>query len=687
MYKQKSLLFFVSLVALTGLVESTCNSTNVFTADAKEKVKIKYKESTRRGVDYSKIEVEWSPFSMVENPDCIAKDELRLEFNNDGIDNNWKKTSEVVTPLARHEKLRWTIDADPCKEYYFKLWVGGDGGPASLTLDKPLKAISFQKLIDVEFEPPKPIAVQDQASSNDVEITWSEVCAQEIEIIYWPTRTEEKNFRKRGSAAGGKSVLMEGIESCSEYNYEVYAVIGEKVSEPLEDSFVTAPQEDSTFSVDPQVTPGLNSVSVMWNAWDQLPCVEEYHLTICEDEGECQPPKILEVGNIPGINQAINSLKECTSYNLSIQPIYPDLKMKAFDKLITTTSDDGVELQPKLEGNGEHQKTIYWPPINCAEEYIVYQKTGNGAWEVLEQTKNTSVQFNEDPCTKHFYGVAVNGKQDSMVEVLPLTSDKPVPVPGKSFTAESVAAGTVSFSWDSVQCAEEYVIYRDGEVVNRTKDTSAELQELACNKYRYSLKVEVDGKEYEMGEKEVFVQMDTSSAYQVDNLNVNYNNGNTSATLSWDVPTCITGYEIKVLSEDGEVFEEFNVSALKNEVSVTVNDLDMCNSSAPFQITAIPLVSSEMAETVILDEIVITTLASNCSSTVDNSALIDDNLYVVPILIAVFVFVGVLIVLLVFVIRKRRNSRIYDTENGKILPMYPYLNRSAEELEMDKIKY
>ena len=114
------------LSCFVGLVVSECGQ-NSFKSDAGDKINAAFKSSHRKGVDYSKIEVEWQPFWMVEDAQCINEGELFLEMNHDGGEDGWVKVDGNMKSSGAQGKFKWTVDVAPCKDHYFRVWVSGEG--------------------------------------------------------------------------------------------------------------------------------------------------------------------------------------------------------------------------------------------------------------------------------------------------------------------------------------------------------------------------------------------------------------------------------------------------------------------------------------------------------------------------------------------------------------------------------
>ena len=112
------------MMSLLGLAWSECG-VPVFREGAAEMVKTAFKESRRR-TDFTKIEVDATPFNLVENGACVNGDEMILQYNNDGGE-EW--TAVDVKPKSTGGgKYKFTVkDIAPCMDHYFKIFLSGEG--------------------------------------------------------------------------------------------------------------------------------------------------------------------------------------------------------------------------------------------------------------------------------------------------------------------------------------------------------------------------------------------------------------------------------------------------------------------------------------------------------------------------------------------------------------------------------
>ena len=76
--------------------------------------------------DFTKIELQASPCSLVEDGACIDVDRIGLQYKNDGED-DWTAV-DFKTTLMFGGEYKFTIEhINPCKDHYFKLLIASEG--------------------------------------------------------------------------------------------------------------------------------------------------------------------------------------------------------------------------------------------------------------------------------------------------------------------------------------------------------------------------------------------------------------------------------------------------------------------------------------------------------------------------------------------------------------------------------
>ena len=69
------------------------------------------------------------------------------------------------------------------------------------------------------------------------------------------------------------------------------AVIGKEYSEDTLDNFITHPEVNAAQKIDPLLIPSTQGITTKWKAFDKLPCVKDYIVTVCKEGNECPESK------------------------------------------------------------------------------------------------------------------------------------------------------------------------------------------------------------------------------------------------------------------------------------------------------------------------------------------------------------------------------------------------------------
>ena len=92
---------------------------------AADLVKASFKKGFRL-TDFTKIEIQATPYNLVEDGACIDGDKMVLEYNNDGGE-DWTAL-EIKPKSTGGGKYKFTVeDVVPCKDHYFKILLQGEG--------------------------------------------------------------------------------------------------------------------------------------------------------------------------------------------------------------------------------------------------------------------------------------------------------------------------------------------------------------------------------------------------------------------------------------------------------------------------------------------------------------------------------------------------------------------------------
>lgn len=568
-FHSKMLLLCVLSVFVSG-AHSECSQPS-FKADATTMVEAGFKTIMRRSklnYDYRTIDIVYSPFLMVEDPNCIEESQLNLEVKSGSGD--WIAASGRPDVLGGG-KYKWTIDAVPCKDHLIKFWVNGPGGQAALEYPEPIRAATDEQLIADRFTPEKPTSVKvTDLGSNTVTVIWTPAdCATAYDISYGSVISSDRKSQIVPASQGSQIIIAEGLKPCTEYIINIFAVVGEDGYSPDEASinFMTPPEPSSANSLQPEVTSALNAVTALWRAYDTLSCVEKYSVSVCREKEDCLESKEVSRNDaLDYLKYETDNLEHCSPYTLQIKPLYmeKDMAPKIIDFRTKSPTAAGISqsLMPVLATTGDGQKIyVTWSPVQCADYYEVFQKvnSGGGDWEVVKKTAESKITLNGVPCTEYRYGVMVtiDGMKSEIVEVPePVITqlDDAEPFVAPNLEIDPLEDGAV-LTWDHGACISGYVvkactvdgdklceeetIYRDSTVHNITHEISG-LH--ACSPYTLEIMPIVTGAEFDPDTTEFRTAF--PAAAPPPTFSAAFKKGSNKVELEWSEVECASGYKI-----------------------------------------------------------------------------------------------------------------------------------------------
>merc|ERR1711936_432981 len=111
----------------------------------------------------------------------------------------------------------------------------------------------------------------------------------------------------------------------------------------------------------------------------------------------------------------------------------------------------------------------------------------------------------------------------------------------------------ITVTWSGVQCAGSYEVFQhvntvdgDWETIGTSEHTELSIKGVPCTKYRYGVKVSIDGVHSSIVEAEeaVITPIDTTVPYVASNLIVD--TATETVEISWDHAQCISSYRIHI---------------------------------------------------------------------------------------------------------------------------------------------
>lgn len=405
----------------------------VFRDDAQEKIEIGYSTTVRRGIvnyDYTKLEVEATLLEMVDQSDSIDRENVRLEFMSSESD--WTVLDQK--PTMKGGVYKWTIsDIVPCHNHNVRLTVfSAEGREISFDYPETILAASKEDMIKSRYRPSPPQDVRVEEMNGGHKVTWSPShCADTYDLSYrmvghsdYTTKTVESNF----------AIISETLEICEEFEVLLSAVLGDEYSDEQTVTFTSAPDDNVSDRLEPEVEVKTNSAIVRWKGSEKLSCIPSYQVQLCDREASnCEEKITMDRDDSVKFMEFSSSspLEMCSAYSLYITPLSDQLTVKPkiveFQTLTQPLEDVTSQLGPVEAELGEDQTvSVSWSSVPCAEDYIVYQKERDSLeWTWLANTRDTTFTHNTKACTAVTFAVSavVNEEESEKVESVEIITD------------------------------------------------------------------------------------------------------------------------------------------------------------------------------------------------------------------------------------------------------------------------
>ena len=264
-------MYFSVTWLLVILVHSACCSVPVFLPSASDHLHLDFSSVRRHGetqTDYSRIEITAQPRLMVEDPEEVDRVTVEMRVGGGG----WREVE--VAPKVRAGSYRWTVEAgSPCEEHRVRLRVHGQDGSQQLEVAAPLAGASTRELVLAQFTPSPPTGLQvDESSGSSVLVSWSaSACAQLYEVTYERLGGGETFSQQVASS----HLQLSGLESCTEYEIRVTALLDQQYSEEATTLATTSPNHYAAKKLEPLISTTTDSVTAQWQAFEKLSCVKK----------------------------------------------------------------------------------------------------------------------------------------------------------------------------------------------------------------------------------------------------------------------------------------------------------------------------------------------------------------------------------------------------------------------------
>lgn len=590
-----------TLTVLSVVVTIAQSAAPVFRADAADKVQAGFKKNTRRGVtkmDMTKIEVKWAPFAMVEDKETVDKNGLKLELKVG--DGEWQMVDQSPAKWGGGKYRLVLDDVLPCKQHLLRFHVmSPTGEEAVFDHPTPIEALTSEEIAaSGDFSPAVPSNLNVVTKEGQVEITWDPVeCASAYEVAYRKITDDAGPFTSKLTETNS-ILLEEGIDTCSEYELSLSSLAGDAYSDDeATTEFLIPPAYSAAEKLNPTITPGITSVTVSWDAWEKLSCVESYSVKLCKNEEACGEAVTLEMDDSLTTIEFVSEeeLEECSPYTFNIQPIFPGQDLQEIAVPFDTRSPtiDGIteKLQPVIASAGEEQMiTVTWSPVQCASGYEIFQHVSSkgGDWETIGNSVETELSIKGVPCTEYRYGVKVtiDGQQSEIVEAAePVMTHLPshTPYVASNLIITPTTEGA-ELTWDHAQCISSYrlkVCKDDSEPEDCSEEEivmgffqhniSKKIEDLqSCSGYQ--IQIFATSNDVELDAEPQSFSTPAPPASSPENATVGLNSDTNQIDISFNPVECATSYKVyrKLDDDELEMIQEIT------EVSTSLPIPDSC---------------------------------------------------------------------------------------------------------------
>ena len=426
---------------------------------------------------------------------------------------------------------------------------------------------SSAELVASQFTPHRPRQLQvGEVGEESFEVSWEvSSCAEMYDVTYEKVSPGEESFSQQ--VRGGR-VRLEDLDSCSEYEVRVSAVLGEQYSEEVTILVSTAPGFYAAERLNPVMTPSMNSLKATWKAFEKLSCVKKYLVAVCKEGSAC--PEGLEVFRDDAMSEMAfasgATLDQCSDYTLHITPIFKekslDERIVQFRTLSQPVEDVALLLTSVEAEAGEEQMiTVKWNAIKCASKYEVFQKinTLDGEWEKIGTSKENVFQSKGAPCMEYKYGVKVT-IDDQVSEVVEFKEaimtkiDTSVPYVAANLAIDPTSDGA-HLTWDHGKCIKSYKIrtcqlpdtcYEEVMILkdpNQHKIQRSLKNLRPCSSYRLEIFPMTEDNEELAAEPRTFTTA-SPPASPPQEVSVSLNELTNKVDIRWSKVQCAQGYRI-----------------------------------------------------------------------------------------------------------------------------------------------
>lgn len=421
-------------------------------------------------------------------------------------------------------------------------------------------------------------------------------------LLYRTSTSDEwtaADARMRSAGQSAKWTLGD-VKPCLQYQFAI-KVSGQSEA-TLQLSKTVGPAEESEITSSgfvPEKPEGFEAVvgaNMATLKWDGVDCAASYELSYNEVGSEDQP----EFKSAEGNEVQLEGLDFCTNYEITLNSVigeeFSDDLISNFrtKPRIDAAKNLDVNIAPTLDSAVISWEA--WKSVSCIDEYQITICAVGGdnsclPTEIVKKPRGLpTVTYSIsglNPCTDYNLKIqpmyVEEELEEKMVSFRTLSPGVDSMVVGQVST-QSVTSGSMLVSWPSVRCATTYKVYQketaedDWMEVAATEEREITVDNLTpCTEYHFAVSATLDEQDTERSVgPEVMSQLDENDPFEAPNLEID--NADRHATLSWEHAACIESYVINVCHSSYtdcykiEVSPEYGTKT----ISKRIDDLEPC---------------------------------------------------------------------------------------------------------------
>ena len=307
------------------------------------------------------------------------------------------------------------------------------------------------KTFDLPIETPENV-IAEATSISSISLTWNVVENALSYNVY--------NGENLVANVTGTSYVVNNLDYYTDYCYTVTAVRNETETDK------SASACAKTFDL-PIETPenviaeaiSTSEISLTWNAVENALSYNVYN-------GENL------VANVTGISYVVNNLDSYTDYCYTVTAVRNETETSKSESACAKTFDLPIETPENViaEATSISSISLTWDAVGNALSYNVY----NGENLIANVAGTSYVVNNLDSYTDYCYTVTAvrnETETDKSASACAKTFDLPIETP-ENVIVEAISTSEISLTWDAVENALSYNVYRDSEFVENIINTN-----------------------------------------------------------------------------------------------------------------------------------------------------------------------------------------------------------------------